>query len=459
VRRGRWGRLIRAQLTLLAAVSLFSTVLTVRAQAQNGSGASLFSGGGVSGFGAAATYGSFDGLTLSAPAVGMASTPTGHGYWVAAADGGVFSFGDAAFYGSTGNIHLNAPVVGIAGTHDGKGYWMVALDGGVFAYGDATFYGSMGGTPLNQPVVGLAVTPDGRGYWLVAADGGIFAFGDAAYYGSMGGTPLNQAVVGMAATPDGRGYWLVAADGGIFSFGDASFFGSAANTSLGAGVTGIAATPEGGGYWLVAATAGVLPYGTAAFLGPTPNVPPFSPTAAIVADPKGKGYWLLQPDDIASSFNDPSTGAVTAIVQTAASQIGPDPDVGQGAYCNPYGPCEEWCALFATWVWEQQGVGITSFAFTGNAYRWGVARGLALGPATTPSSGDAVFFGTGPTSAATSTHMGIVAQVWPDGAIVTIEGDAGPEPDGQFAVVTNGPFLPAFSAEENGEPIYAYVAP
>ena len=64
-----------------------------------------------------------------------------------AADGGVFAFGDAPFEGSTGGQHLNAPVVGMAATPTGHGYWLVAADGGVFAFGDAPFEGSDGGTP------------------------------------------------------------------------------------------------------------------------------------------------------------------------------------------------------------------------------------------------------------------------------------------------------------------------
>ena len=49
------------------------------------------------------------GKTLSAPVVGMASTPDGGGYWLAAADGGVFTFGDAGFSGSMGGKHLERP--------------------------------------------------------------------------------------------------------------------------------------------------------------------------------------------------------------------------------------------------------------------------------------------------------------------------------------------------------------
>ena len=120
---------------------------------------------------------------------------------------------------------LDHPAVGMAATPDGKGYWEVASDGGIFSFGDATFAGSVGGQRLNAPVVGMAATPDGKGYWEVASDGGIFSFGDATFVGSVGGQRLNAPVVGMAATPDGKGYWEVASDGGIFSFGDATFVG------------------------------------------------------------------------------------------------------------------------------------------------------------------------------------------------------------------------------------------
>jgi hypothetical protein len=44
----------------------------------------------------------------------MASTSTGHGYWLAARDGGIFSFGDAPFHGSVGDARLSAPIVGMA---------------------------------------------------------------------------------------------------------------------------------------------------------------------------------------------------------------------------------------------------------------------------------------------------------------------------------------------------------
>jgi hypothetical protein len=122
----------------------------------------------------------------------------------------VFTFGDAGFHGSMASVHLNAPIVGMAGTPDGGGYWLAAADGGVFTFGDAGFHGSMASVHLNAPIVGMAVTPDGRGYWLAAADGGVFSFGDAAFYGSMGNYPPNPQfpVAAIAAAPHGDGYWL-----------------------------------------------------------------------------------------------------------------------------------------------------------------------------------------------------------------------------------------------------------
>jgi glucose/arabinose dehydrogenase len=168
-----------------------------------------------------------DAVRLNSPVVGMAATPTGAGYWLAASDGGIFTFGDARFLGSTGNLRLNSPIVGMAATPTGAGYWLAARDGGIFTFGDAQFLGSTGNLRLNSPIVGMAATPTGAGYWLVAADGGIFSFGDAQFLGSTGNLRLNSPIVGMAATPTGAGYWLAAADGGIFTFGDAPFLGSA----------------------------------------------------------------------------------------------------------------------------------------------------------------------------------------------------------------------------------------
>jgi len=460
------GSLFKRSLAVVLTAS-FLVVLPVLSGGQSPASAAVqphvYGGSGIYTYGDAHNYGSPVGSTLNSVVTAMAPTRDGHGYWLAAADGGVFTYGDAGFHGSAGAIGLYGPVVGMAPTPDDNGYWLVAIDGGVFSYGDAGFHGSMGGHPLNAPIVGMAATPDGRGYWLVAADGGIFSFGDAGFHGSMGGHPLNAPVVGMAATPDGRGYWLVAADGGIFTFGDAGFHGSLGSDTLPAGITGMASTPNGGGYWLSGWDGSVYQFGNAGFFGSNGGHVPPDPTVGIAATPDGNGYWLLMPDDINYSFSSPAPpyripgGA--SIAQTAESQVEGDPDIGQGAFCNPYGPCEPWCSLFATWVWEANGIPIPSYAFTGDIYYWAASNAAVLASWATPAPGDIILYGTGPQSVASSVHTGIVAQVWPDGAVITVEGDAGPAPNGMFSVIINGPFLPAQSEAYNGFPVYAFADP
>ena len=399
---------------------------------------------------------------LNSPVFSGVATPDGNGYLLASADGGVFAFGDATFEGSAGALPLQGPIVAMATTPDAKGYWLGALDGGVFSFGDAAFYGSMGGTRLNQPIVGMTSTPDGKGYWLVAADGGIFSFGDAGFYGSTGNLVLNQPIVDMAPTHDGKGYWLVAADGGIFTFGDAQFYGSAGSANLPDPVVGMVASPDGGGYLMATQNGVVLAYGDAQAFGGLNLNPTATQISAIIGNNQGTGYWLLDPQAWQYSFilgtAEPRFPQSAAINAAVASQISPDPDT-QGPYCNPYGPCEQWCALFATWAWEDAGVPIPRYAFTGDIWSWAAARTGVLPPTATPAVGDAALFGTGPWSTSTSLHVAIVTEVWPDGAIMTVGGDSGPGRDGYLSVNLDGPFLPWDSGAYNGMPIYAFAQP
>ncbi len=456
--------------SLALAAILVPGALVVGLGAQAGRGAPAgaaqvahtYADGGMIGFGSVGLTAPPIPQPLNAPVFSGVATADGDGYLLASVDGGVFAFGDASFEGSAGALPLQGPIVAMATTPDAKGYWLGALDGGVFAYGDAAFYGSMGSTPLNQPIVGMTATPDGKGYWLVAADGGIFAYGDAGFYGSTGGTPLNAPIVGMAATHDGKGYWLVAADGGIFGYGDANFYGSAGAADLPDSVVGMVASPDGGGYLLATENGVVLPYGDAQAFGGLSLDPTATQISAIIGNNQGTGYWLLDPQAWQYSFStatpEPMAPGGANIAAAVASQIEPDPDV-QGLYCNPYGPCEEWCALFATWTWEAAGIAIPRYAFTGDIWGWAAARGLALPPTATPAVGDAVLYGTGPGSTASSVHVGIVTQVWPDGSIMTAGGDSGPGRDGYLSVALDGPFLPADSDSYNGVPIYGFAQP
>jgi hypothetical protein len=246
--------------------------------------------------------------SLTTPVTGMASTPSGGGYWLVNSQGGVTGHGDAQGYGSMAGHQLNAPIEHIVATPDGKGYWLVAADGGTFAFGDAGFYGSMGGQHLNAPVVDIAPTKDGKGYWLVAADGGIFAFGDAAFHGSMGGQHLNQPVVGVSADYATGGYWEVATDGGIFAF-DAPFYGSTGNIILNRPVNGMAATADSGGYWFVASDGGIFAYGDADFRGSMGGSWLNAPVVGMAADAATGGYWLVGSDGGIFSFGAPFDGA------------------------------------------------------------------------------------------------------------------------------------------------------
>ena len=435
-----------------ASVAVAAAGLQVASQRAS---SATYDNAGVLGYGDAAYFGSSTTPEFRAPVVGMAATGDGQGYWLATADGQVFAYGDAVSYGDLSQLNLTAPIVGITATSDGLGYWLYGLDGGVFTFGDARYFGSTGDIKLNQPIVGMTARPDRTGYWLVASDGGIFAFGQAGFYGSTGTMKLVSPVVGMITSKDGRGYVLAAGDGGVFTFGDGPYRGSMGAKGVSAWVNSIAATPTGDGYWLANANGAVYSFGDAQFYGNDLQAPRTPPIAQIVATPTGKGYWLLEPDAFPTTYSHPATRS--PIVNLAISQIHGDPV--SGSWCNPYGPCEAWCALFVTWVWGHAGVEVPSLSFVGNIYKWAVAHTAVRPPWARPEPGDAVLYGTGPSSVITAHHTGIVAQVWPDGAIDTIEGDTGPGPWGQFNVVMNGPFLPSDSAHYNGYPIFGFAVP
>jgi hypothetical protein len=149
------------------------------------------------------------------------------------------------------------------------------------------------------------------------------------------------------------------------------------------------------------------------------------------------------------------SGSGSAIVRVALSQLGVT-ERPIGSNCTGYGPCEEWCALFVAWVWQHAGVemsgGTAPYAYSGSIYEWAEANsGRVLPPGATPAPGDAVLYGSGPQD---SDHIGIVERVFPDGEIITIEGNYADE------VARVGPFDPA-DAVAAGEPapIFGYAEP
>ena len=144
------------------------------------------------------------------------------------------------------------------------------------------------------------------------------------------------------------------------------------------------------------------------------------------------------------------------IVAVAESQVG-QAEHPPGSNCTIYGPCEQWCSLFAAWVWQHAGIDLpgatAAYGYSGALYTWVQQhRGTILPPTAIPARGDLIFYGHGPDA---SVHVGIVVNVLPSGAIETIEGNYANQ------VSRVGPFNPAEATSIAGEagPVYGYAQP
>ncbi len=138
------------------------------------------------------------------------------------------------------------------------------------------------------------------------------------------------------------------------------------------------------------------------------------------------------------------------IVEAAKSQLGQHE---WGDNCNPYGPCEAWCALFASWTWRQAGVNFST-AFSGDFYYYGTSHGTLHSGLSNPQPGDAIMFGSGPQNTSTSVHVGIIVQVLSNGEVISIEGNY----NNQVSQV--GPYWPNNRSGYDGTPnAYAIVSP
>ncbi len=93
--------------------------------------------------------------------------PTG-GILTARPDGSVDAFG-CSFHGSMAGKPLNAPIVGIASTPTGQGYWLIAADVGIFAFGDAQDFGPKPdaakthwgiGVGTDTPIIGIVASDE-----------------------------------------------------------------------------------------------------------------------------------------------------------------------------------------------------------------------------------------------------------------------------------------------------------
>jgi hypothetical protein len=218
--------------------------------------------GGVFDFGGAGYYGSLPhkNIVPATPVVGMASTPSGLGYWLVTQGGHVYPFGDAKTYSAHSGTP-SASIVAIVPTADGKGYWLIGDNGIIWRYGDAANYKDKTGL---SGVVSGAATPDGKGYWIATSAGKVYAFGDAKTESAIKGQgAVSGTVSSMAPTLDGKGYYLVNARGVVYSYGDAKAYGNAKNVAAGTTITGIAESPRGTGYWIAGSDGSIYALGSA----------------------------------------------------------------------------------------------------------------------------------------------------------------------------------------------------
>jgi len=204
-------------------------------------------------------------------------------------------------------------------------------------------------------------------------------------------------------------------------------------------------------WWQTAAALGVSGSGLVS-LAPAPPGTPES-AALVPGAPISGGASASLVSDSAGGCVPASFAGADAIVALANSQVGTH-DAPPGSNCTPYGPvCEEWCALFATWVWGHSGVGIPSNAYSGFPYTWAQAHGKVFPATATPSPGDLVFFGSGP-GPGQSDHVGVITAVGVGGEITEVDGNYAHQ------VSRVGPYMPA-TATSHGQraPIYGYAQP
>ena len=169
-------------------------------------------------------------IRLNQPIVGMASTPTGNGYWLVATDGGIFSFGDAALL-RLHRRHAPQPADRRHGRH--------AHRQGLLARRQRRRHlrlrrrrASSAPPAPSASTSRSSAWPPRRPATATGSSPATAASSPSAtprFLGSTGAIAASTApIVGMAAASDGAGYLLAAADGGGLPFGSMPFYGSAA---------------------------------------------------------------------------------------------------------------------------------------------------------------------------------------------------------------------------------------
>lgn len=142
-----------------------------------------------------------------------------------------------------------------------------------------------------------------------------------------------------------------------------------------------------------------------------------------------------------------AAGVRSSIVNVMRGELGTS-ERPLGSNCTPYGPCEAWCADFATWVWRHAGVSnIGRIAYVPNLVLWARQHGSwKPGSGNDPQPGDMVIF--------SGLHVGIVERVSASGAITIIAGNTG-----TMNVARRGPAQPSNGYAMGPASISGYVSP
>jgi hypothetical protein len=141
---------------------------------------------------------------------------------------------------------------------------------------------------------------------------------------------------------------------------------------------------------------------------------PPAPRPANLRAPKPQAPVNAPP---ATPVPPPAPGTLRArVLALARSQLG-QAETPSGSNCTKFGPCEAWCADFATWVWRHAGVpAIGRINWVPSLVAWARQRGAwKPGYNDEPRPGDLVIF--------SGLHVGIVETVGPYGQITMIAGN------------------------------------
>jgi hypothetical protein len=174
------------------------------------------SDGGVFTFGDARFFESLAGHRLNQPVIGITATRSGKGYRLLGRDGGVFTFGDATFEGSLGGRGFS-DAIGLAPTPSGHGYWILRKAGATYPSCVARGCPSEPSSPVAGPssVVGPSVDNFGDARKL---------FGPNFVVPGTSGHPMYDSdftrdpVVAIVANPAQQGYYVLREDSGRYGW-------------------------------------------------------------------------------------------------------------------------------------------------------------------------------------------------------------------------------------------------